>query len=182
MKTKLLSLAILFMACSLQLAACGYTSRSMISNEYKTIYVPPFANKINITQEENVANKYRIYRPQLETDITRAVVNKYLFDGNLKPVKEEAADLILKGEVLEFRNDPLRYDDNNEALEYRISLLVNLSLWNRKENRLIWQENNFTGESTYFTSGSQAKSEASAINDAVSDLARRVVERTVEQW
>jgi hypothetical protein len=164
---------------------CGYTTRSMISNKFKTIYITPFVNKIDITKETDAGYKYRIYRPMLETDITKKVTNKYLFDGNLRPVKTESADLILKGELVEFRRDPLRYTDNDEVEEYRINILVNISLWDRKENKLVWQENNFTGDYTYFTSFTTSgtwKTEDVAVNDALDDLARRIVERTVEQW
>lgn len=164
------------------LTGCGYTSRSMISNKFRTIYITPFVNKIDITRESYVANKYRIYRPTVDTDITKTVINKFLFDGNLKPSAENSADLILKGELLEFRKEPLRYSDDNTVTEYRINLVVNLSLWDRKENRLVWQENNFIGDTTYFTTGTQAKTESAAITDALADLARRIVERTVEQW
>lgn len=173
---------ILLVACSLWLAACGYTTRSMVSNKFKTIYITQFANKVDITQETYSANKYRIYRPMLETDITRAVIDKFLFDGNLKPVKSESADLVVKGELMEFRRDPLRYTDSDEVEEYRINLVVNIGLWDNKENKLIWQENNFTGDTTYFVTGQAAKSETTALNDAISDLARRIVERVVEQW
>lgn len=173
---------LLVTGCLIFLSGCGYTTRSMISSKYKTIYVVPFVNKIDITQEQYTANKYRIYRPLLETDITKSVINKYLFDGNLRPVKEGSADLVLKGELLEFRKDPLRYDDNNNVTEYRVNLVVNLALWGRQENKLIWEENNFTGDTTYFVTGTQAKSEGQAINDALTDLSRRIVERTVEEW
>src|SRR3990167_5727850 len=60
---------------------CGYTTRSMISSKFHTIYITPFVNKVDITRETDAANKYRIYRPMLETDITKKVTNKYLFDG-----------------------------------------------------------------------------------------------------
>lgn len=171
--------------CSLTLSGilgCGYTTRSMLSDEYRTIYITPFTNSMDITKDTDTGNRYKITRPFLETDVTRAVSNKYLFDGNLKPVKSENADLILKGELVDFRKDPLRYDDNNNVSEYRINVLVNLSLWDKKNAKLLWQETNFTGYNDYFVSGSQAKSESQAINDAMTDLARRVVERTVEQW
>lgn len=171
-----------FISFLLLLSGCGYTTRSMISSEYKTIYVVPFINKIDITQEDYAANKYRIYRPLLETDITKTVINKYLFDGNLRPVKEGSAHLILKGELVEFRKDPLRYDDDNNVTEYRVNLLVNLALWDIKANKLVWEEKNFTGDTTFFVTGTQAKSEGQAVNDALADLARRIVERTVEEW
>jgi hypothetical protein len=170
------------------LTGCGYTTRSMLYGNYGTIYVAPFLNKVDIAEESFSANKYRIYRPMLETDITKKVINRYLFDGNLKPAKEAAADLVLKGELIEYRKDPLSYTANTENVtEYRINIYVNLSLWDTKENKLLWQENNFNGNYSYFTdnnvnSASVKVPESTAVNNAIEDLARRVVERTVEQW
>ncbi len=169
------------------LSGCGYTTRSMISGKYRTIYIAPFLNKVDITQEAYSANKYRIYRPILETDITKKVINKYLFDGNLKPIKEDQADLALKGELVEYRKDPLSYTSSGENVaEYRINIYVNLSLWDKKENKLLWQENNFNGNYSFFTSYASGNvvqvSEDTAVTNAVEDLARRIVERTVEQW
>ena len=142
---------------------------------------------MNITQEGYSADKYHIYRPMLETDITKKVVNRYLFDGNLKLAKEAQADLVLKGELIEYRKDPLSYTANNEDVtEYRINININLSLWDKKENKLLWQESNFNGNYSYFTSFASGNvaivSEDTAVNNAVEDLARRIVERTVEQW
>lgn len=177
--------AFIFAVCSLLFifGGCGYTTRSMISSKFKTIYITPFVNKIDITRESYAENKYRLYKPGLETDITRAISNKYLFDGNLKPVSMESADLILTGELVEFQRDPLRYDDNDEVSEYRVNIRVNLSLTDRREDKLLWEEKNFTGDFTYFTPGhAGAKSDSQAISDAIADLARRVVERSVDQW
>ncbi len=166
------------------IGGCGYTTRSMISDKFKTIYVVPFVNRVDITRETDVASKYRIYRPMLETDITKSVINKFLSDGNLRSVKEESADLILKGELIDYRKDALRYDEGEEVSEYRINLVVNISLFDRKENKIVWEESNFTGDTTYFaiSTNPQYKSEDTALNGALTDLARRIVERTVEQW
>jgi len=169
------------------LGGCGYTTRSMISSKYRSIYIVPFLNKIDITRESDVGTKYKLYRPMLETDITKAVVNKYLFDGNLRPTNSNSADLILKGQLVEFRKDPLRYSNNDNVDEYRVNVLVNLILWDNKANKLVWEENNFTGDYTYFPVSSTMpsvtkKSDDTAATEAISDLARRIVERTVEQW
>ncbi|MDD5059506.1 MAG: LptE family protein [Candidatus Omnitrophica bacterium] len=182
-------LPLILMFCFLPafLSGCGYTTKSMLTGKYSTIYVNPFLNKVDVTQESYAANKYRIYRPMLETDITRRVINRYLFDGNLKPKKEGQADLVLKGELIEYRKDPLSYtSDNNEIAEYRINIYVNISLWDVKEDKLLWQENNFNGNYSYFTSFATGNviqvPEETAVNNAIEDLARRIVERTVEQW
>jgi hypothetical protein len=165
------------------LGGCGYTTRSMVSSKFKTIYITPFANKIDITKETDTADKYKVYKPLLETEITRAVINRFLWDGNLKPAKKEVADLVLKGELIEFRRDALRYtQDGNEVEEYRLNLVVNISLWDNREEKLIWEQNGFTGDTTYFTKGPSLKLEDVAIKDALDDLGRRIVERTVEEW
>lgn len=191
MKNKLSFFLFLTTICCLLttgLTGCGYTTRSMLYGNYNTIYVAPFLNKVDITQEAFSENKYRIYRPMLETDITKKVINRYLFDGNLKLVKESTADLVLKGELIEYRKDPLSYTaDSDVVTEYRININVNLSLWDAKENKLLWQENNFNGNYSYFTnidsnSANIKVPEATAVNNAIEDLARRIVERTVEQW
>lgn len=174
-------------ALALSVAGCGYTTRSMISSQYRTIYITPFVNKIDITREFDVDRKYRLYRPHLESDLTRAVSEKYLFDGNLKPVDPDLADVTLKGELIEFRKDPLRYDNGDEVAEYRVSVVVGMSLWDNKKQETIWEEKSFTGDTTFFPTTSTLpnvvkKTDDQAINDAIADLARRIVERTVEQW
>ncbi|MDD5729854.1 MAG: LptE family protein [Candidatus Omnitrophica bacterium] len=161
---------------------CGYTTRSLIADKYHTIYIRPFVNKIDVTKEGDAANRYKIYRPLLETDVTKAVINRYMIDGNLKTAKNDAADLALEGELVEYRREPLRYTSADNVEEYRISIVVNITLWDKKENKKLWQENNFIGDTSFFTTGSNAKSENSAINDALNDLGRRIVERTVDQW
>ena len=163
-------------------AGCGYTTRSMIANSYRTIYIAPFASTIDITQESDVGNKYKVYRPGLETDVSKSIINKFLFDGNVKPVNMENADLELKGELIEFRRDPLRYTTSDEVEEYRLSIIVNISLWDRAKDKMLWEERGFTADSSYFTRGASAKTEEVAIKDAIADLGRRVVARVVEEW
>jgi len=186
-RVRMIAGGLLLAVSSLWLMGCGYTTRSMISNKYRTIYITPFINKVDITSELDTGNKYKIYRPRLETDITNAVTNKYLFDGNLRPTNKESADLVLKGEVIEYRKDPLRYDENDNVTEYRMSLFVNMSLWDNKADKMLWQADRFSGYYEYFTTaytlaGVQTKSDDAALSLALDDLARRVVERTVNEW
>lgn len=166
------------------LIGCGYTTRSFVAPSMKTIYIEPFANKIDITSELSEHRKYKTYFPLLEAKITRAVVDRFVFDGNLRIGKPETADVILKGELINYAKDALRYetDDNSTVEEYRLSIAVNISLVDRKENKILWEHNNFVGDTTYFTSGSSAKSEGTALSDAVKDLARRIVALTIEEW
>ena len=167
---------------ALFVSGCGYTTRSLLPSEFKTIYVENFKNSIRITDEQSDVRMYRGYKPGMERDITKAVIDRFLLDGNLKIRNDEGADIILKGELLDFRREALRYDANDNVEEYRIVLTVNMKLTDSKDGKTVWEEKAFSGETTYRTSGSLARSEDSSINEATKDLARRIVERTVEGW
>lgn len=166
----------------LAVSGCGYTTASLLPPEFKTIYVDNFKNNISVTAEQSELRMYRGYRPGMETDITKAVIDKFLFDGNLKIAPEEKANLILKSELIDYKRDSLRYDANDNVEEYRIKLIVNMQLEDNLNGKVLWSEKGFAGETTYRISGSGSKSEAAAINDAIDDLARRIVERTIEAW
>ncbi len=175
-------LLVVLLSSILMVSGCGYTTSSLLPTNFKSIYVNNFANKINITAEQSNLRMYRGYRPGIETDVTKAVINRYIFDGNLKVFSKEDADLELTGELVDFRREPLRYDANDNVEEYRVKFIVDMELKDVKSGKIVWSEKGFSGETTYRTSGSLAKGEDAAINDAVSDLARRIVERTVEGW
>ena len=164
------------------ISGCGYTTKSLLPSNLKTIYVDNLVNRINVTAEASDARMYRGYRPGMELEATRTIRDKYLSDGNLKIADREAADLILTGSLVDFRNEALRYARNDDIEEYRIRLVVNLEMKNAKDGKVRWTENNFAGEALYRTSGTLAKSETTAIKEAADDLARRVVERTIEEW
>ncbi|MDD5436147.1 MAG: LPS assembly lipoprotein LptE [Candidatus Omnitrophica bacterium] len=164
------------------ISGCGYTTRSLLPSDLVTIRVENFKNDIKITAEQSNVRMYRGYRPGMEVDITSAVIREFLKDGSLKIAGESNADLILKAALIDFKRDALRYDAADNIEEYRIKLIINMELVNAKTGNVMWTERGFAGETTYRTSGSLAKSEAAAVNDAITDLARRIVERTVEAW
>ena len=163
---------------SIVCAGCGYSTRSLLPGNLRSIYIEPFKNGIIYTTE----NSRTIYLPLLEVKARNAIVDRYLFDGNLDIGQAGSSDLLLKGELNGFERDALRYTENNDVLEYRIRVIVSLVLWDTAQQKILWEEPGFTGETSYFPTGSQAKSENTAIEDALLDLARRVVARTVEDW
>lgn len=159
-------------------AGCGYTTHTAYPAHIKTIYVEPFENNINYTEDLNRG----LYVPLLEVKVKEAVIDRFQFDGHLRIAKPEDADLVLKGSLTGFERDVLRRTDSDDVEEYRIHVIVDLTMTERVPNTIFWEEKGFAGESTYFLSGPAAKSEAEAIEDALVDLARRVVERGVESW
>lgn len=177
--------AALFFAGCLLLAGCGYSTHSVYRGPYKSICIEPFSNKIDIISESatSLSQRFRTYHPLMESDLRTAVINRFLFDGGLRIAAKEEADLILTGELIDYQRDALRYENNQEDVaEYRISIVMNLKLFKQGEDKPLWEESNFIADATYFTSGSQAKTESQGLDLAITDLARRVVERTIEDW
>jgi hypothetical protein len=164
------------------LQACGYTTRSVLPSGESSLYVDNFINKIDITQEVTEEKIYYAYLPGMESDITREVIDKFILDGNFELKGVKRSQFLLKGELRDFRREPLRYDANDNVVEYRLSVVVDIELHDLKETKIVWREKSFAGESTYRTTGQFSKSESVAIDEAISDLARRIVERTVENW
>jgi hypothetical protein len=157
-------------------AGCGYTTGSLLPSKFRTIYVENFKNSTAF-KSENIQ-----YVPLLEVRTRDAVVNRFLFDGHLRIGKPQTSDLILQGELKGLQRSELRLTENRDVQEFRINIFVDLTLIDPVDNTVVWSESNFAGEATYFVTGPQAKPESAAIEDALNDLARRVVERTLEDW
>jgi hypothetical protein len=164
------------------LCGCGYTTRSMVGSKYKTIAIELFKSSIDITSEPQANRGFTTYRPALETDITKKVKERFLFDGNFRIAREDEADVILKGKLTDYRKDAVRYDAQDNVEEYRVSIGVTISLMERADKKPVWSDQSVVGEYTFFLAGPNAKPEDTAVNGALDDLARRVVERTVEFW
>jgi hypothetical protein len=56
---------------------CGYTTRAYIG-AYKSIYVAPFKNRVNIADSRSEYSRSVSYYPLLESTITQAVVNRFI--------------------------------------------------------------------------------------------------------
>ncbi len=164
------------------IAGCGYTTKTLVPTKYKTIYVETFKNKIDITQEVSQKDPFKVYRPFLEVDITNAVIDRFIYDGNLTVTKDSHADLILTGNLMGFVKQPLKYADSDEIEEYRLNLVVDFAVKGASDEKIILEAKNLVGDTTYFTTGTLAKTEETALVNAIDDLARRIVERTVEFW
>ena len=83
-------------------SGCGYTTGSLLPSHLKTIYVDNFKNKIDIGKEVTEVSRYTLYRPGLENDVTSEIINRFAFDGNLKIESKKSADLILKGDLINY--------------------------------------------------------------------------------
>lgn len=171
---------------AVSLAGCGYATHTTAYKKATKIFIKPFENKVdlNIEREYSDRNPYRLYRAGMETKITDAIINRFLVDGYLKVVsRQDDADLILSGALTNYDKQPLRFDQRSENVdEYRANIIVDMSLENVPKGKTAWAEKEFVGFFEYNQTGPNSVSEDTAITNAIADLAKRVVERTVEDW
>ena len=178
-----ISICLLSSVFCLLISGCGYTTRPGMASYLRTVYVKPLVNTIDITQLTTDYQRFPLYRHGMESDITNEIINRFQFTGLLRPASSpDKADCLLEGELVEFRRDALRYDASQQVEEWRLNVVVNARLLDLHTNTALWEEKRLTGDTTYFAIGPNTESEATALTRAITDLARRVVERTVENW
>ena len=167
---------------ALSVSGCGYSASRLLPAYYQTIYVEAFDNKIPITEEFSERVGYISNVPQLEENVTKAVIDRFLFDGNLRVTnKPEAADLVLTGELRDFYRQSIRRQDDSTVEEYRLNLTASLTL-REKQGKLLLEEPNLVADTTYFLTGARAKAETAAVDEMITDFSQRVVEWVIEYW
>ena len=163
-------------------SGCGYSARPGLASHLKTVYVKPFTNQIDITRLTSGNEQFPLYRHQMEVDLTNEVIDRYQFTGLLRPTQADRADCRLEGDLMDFHRDALRYSAGGDIEEWRLNIAVRLKFYDQTLNTPLWEEERLVGDTTYFATGPNAKSEAAALDLAITDLARRIVERSVENW
>ncbi len=166
----------------LELTGCGYTTKTVLPNNIKTIHIAPIKNAIDLSDEISDKNRFRVYRPGIEVDLTNAIINRFIFDGNLKVVNREKADAVLEAKLVDYRRDPLRYSEGDDIQEYRLSLTLDVVVYLANGHKTLWHLTSLTGDTSFFLSGPRALNEDEAVTKAVDDVARRVVDKTIELW
>lgn len=185
------SIGIFFLAMSVVLSGCGYTRKTVLPRDIKTIYIETVKNKLDMEQ-------VYAYQQGLEMDITNAVIRGIQMDGTLRIAEEKKADAILKTDLLQYEQEGLRFSQLEEVKEYRIFIVVKIQLVDAKTGDLLWEEPNFTGDTEYYVTGPTLRGtqsvpdkstatvtsigEQKASQAAVADLAKNIVDRIVEDW
>ncbi len=154
---------------------CGYTRKTVLPQEMKTIYVDTVKNQIPI-------DHVYAYQPGLEIDITNAIIRRLQRDGILQVTTREGADVILDSKLIGYEQEGLRFTGLESVEEYRLFIVLNMRLINNKTKEIIWREPNFSGDAEYFVSSVRSLAREEASHRAIDRLARNVVDRIVEDW
>lgn len=152
------------------LAGCGYSFHGTLPDHIKTIAVPIFIN--------------RTQQPAVESVITRAIVDAFATNGRLRVVKPEDADSILDGEVISYNVAAIAVDPSLGVQQYRLAVSLSLRMRDVRENKVLFQQANFSEQADFRVAGSVAQTlsvEAGALQQAATEIARSVVSLALDR-
>ncbi len=156
-------------------SGCGYTSKTKLPYDIQSIYVSTVLNKIPIEQMYS-------YQPGLEMDITNAIIQRFQVDGNLKVERPDQADAVLSIDLKAYEQEGVRFNSLEGVSEFRLFIVLSLTLTHRETGEVIWTEPNFSGNDEYFVTEVRSMGQRSSTTKAIEDLAERVVDRVAEDW
>jgi hypothetical protein len=154
------------------LAGCSYSPNpALFPPHLKTLAVPVFEN--------------RTTEPNLDQEVTQAVVNRFVANNRLRVVSEGEADLVVSGAVVGYTNSVFGFNAREQAQEYQVAVTVAVRVKDRVKNREMWADDRLVRTSNYFvvtTPGQQVQDQVTARQDAIDKIGEAVINKTVEGW
>ena len=159
-------------ALALQLASgcAGYHVGPVTKRNFNTIAVPVFSNET--------------LRPQLEAQISNAVIRRLQEDGSLRIAAMDRADTVLHGAVIHYVRTTLRslHSDTGIPREYEIAITVRVEARDRRTGEIVLKSTEVEGKSDVFIGENQQSGEEQALPLVADDIAKRVAGLLVESW
>jgi hypothetical protein len=120
-------LAVALAAAAFAASGCDQTVKRTLPSEIRTLYVAEYRNQ---TDQNLLAS-------MMLEELRRA----FRLDGRLNIVDDpKQASAVLDGTFTEYVRQPARYDRNNVVQEYRIRMVVDLSLTDMERKQVLWAE------------------------------------------
>ena len=140
--------------------------------------LPPHLRTISVSTFKNLSEE-----PQIETTITSATLSEFQRDGQLKVRDADEADILLTGEILNYRLDNVRSDRNNPKTtrEYKAIVTMRIHAVERATGKKV-TEQNVTGSKTFEATGDLMTARRSVLPDLSRELGRKVVDAVISAW
>jgi hypothetical protein len=156
--------------CSLAMVACGVYSFSGggLPSRIKTVAVPLFGNQ---TTEYGIKEA-----------LTDEIIDRLVTQGRLKIVGEGQADSVIKGVIVDYKEQAYTYDKWEQVQEYIVRIYVDVSYEDTEKRKVIWEQKGMEGWGTYDVQVDPPEDEETGRERAVAKLAEDIVNKTVAGW
>jgi len=153
------------------LSGCaGYKLGPVHKNAYSSVAVPMFKN--------------HTFTPQLEAQITNAIIKRFHTDGSLAVRSVDDADVIVRGEIVGYDRRTIRGQrlDTTVPSELRLAIQVRIEAYDRVTGAAIVPPTVITGNAEAFIGTDQQTTELQALPLIADDLAKKSVSLIAERW
>jgi outer membrane lipopolysaccharide assembly protein LptE/RlpB len=169
-KIRILAAALASAVALAALFACGpYTFNPNLPGHIKSVAIPLFKNP-------------RTFKYGAERILTDAVIDEFVADGTLDVADENVADSKLTVEIVNYKKEALSYDVQEVVKEYNLAVVVSATFTDLTTNQVLWQEPQMYESVSYYAIGAQAETEDEALERLAEELARKLVNRTMQGW
>ncbi len=155
-----------FMIVFAMIAGCGYSTKSLISRNINSIYIPVFDNTT--------------FRRGLEFDLTKAVKDEIMSKTKLRIVQKDNADTILHGTINEVTESVLIQNRVDNIVESRLTIFVDIKLEDRRTGRALVEESGLFRSAEFIVN--RGENINSAAEEDIIRLAETIVSHLEEKW
>lgn len=145
---------------------CGYSSKSLLRSNVRSIYIPIFDNNT--------------FRRGYEFDLTKAVRDQILLRTSLNIVDKDEADSILFGKITSVDENVLIEDTKDNIVESRVSVGVEIRWVDKRTGRAIVERRNIKRPAEFIVRRNETLSSSS--DEAFVKVAQGIVEAMEEDW
>lgn len=155
--------------CGLAASCAGYKLGPATRPDYRSVAVPMFGNKT--------------LHPQIEAQITNAILKRFQHDGTLRIESESVADVVLTGQITAYHRAAIRSAraDTGTAREYRVTVTARVQARNRT-GELVLKPTQVSGTAETFIGADLQSADLQALPLIADDLARQVVSLLADRW
>ncbi|MBN1595611.1 hypothetical protein JW933_06775 [candidate division FCPU426 bacterium] len=140
--------------------------------------LPEYMSKLALPVFQN-----RTSQPDLENELTQQLNQDFLVDGRMELTNTDQANAILQGTIVQYLLEPLLLDVHNTPQQYKMRIILRLTLKDTKAGQNLWSEDDFEESTTYYvanTLGVLPEDEPTARRRLIKQLSQRIVSKVIE--
>lgn len=145
---------------------CGYSSKSLLRSNVRSIYVPIFDNTT--------------FRRGYEFDLTRAVRDQILLRTRLHVVDKDEADSILFGKITSFTENVFIENSRDNIIDSQTSVGISIRWVDRRTGRTLVERHDIRKAAEFIVPRNETLT--SSGNEAFVNVARGIVDALEEDW
>lgn len=150
----------------INLAGCGYSSKSLLRTNVRSIYLPIFENDT--------------FRRGYEFELTKAVRDQILMRTRLDIVDKDEADSILFGKITTVDENVLIGDTRDNIVESRVSVGIDIRWVDKRTGRAIVDRKNITAPAEFIVRRFETLD--SAGEESFVRVAQSIIAAMEEDW